>query len=56
MASVDAEALAAALAGGPLIDLIADAVTRRQDDRRAEIAAMAALVAQEPVVAQNGVI
>jgi hypothetical protein len=56
MASVDVEALAAALAGGPLIDLIADAVTRRQDDRRAEIAAMAALVAQEPVAAQNGVI
>ncbi|MCX4609392.1 ADP-ribosyltransferase [Streptomyces mirabilis] len=56
MASVDVEALAAALAGGPLIDLIADAVTRRQDDRRAEIAAMAALVAQEPVVVQNGVI
>ncbi|MCX5189029.1 phage minor head protein [Streptomyces sp. NBC_00268] len=56
MASVDAEALAAALVGGPLIDLIADAVTRRQDDRRAEIAAMAALVAQEPVAAQNGVI
>ncbi|MFF4733348.1 phage minor head protein [Streptomyces mirabilis] len=56
MASVDAEALAAALVGGPLIDLIADAVTRRQDDRRAETAAMAALVAQEPVAAQNGVI
>ncbi|MCX4458664.1 phage minor head protein [Streptomyces sp. NBC_01728] len=54
--SVDIEALAAALAGGPLIDLLADAVTQRQDERRAEIAAMAALVAQEPVTAQNGLI
>ncbi|MGJ3558863.1 hypothetical protein ACR6C2_07745 [Streptomyces sp. INA 01156] len=57
---VDAEALAAALARGPLIDLIADAVTQRQDERRAEIEAMAALVAQQPattiVAAQDGVI
>ncbi|MGW5047399.1 hypothetical protein [Streptomyces griseoluteus] len=53
---VDVEALAGALAGGPLIDLLADAVTRRQDERRAGIEAMAALVAQEPltVTAQNG--
>ncbi|GGQ50126.1 hypothetical protein GCM10010250_22160 [Streptomyces althioticus] len=55
---VDVEALAAALAGGPLVDLLADAVTRRQDERRAEIEAMAALVAEQPVTvtasAQNG--
>ncbi|MER7983790.1 hypothetical protein [Streptomyces sp. NPDC095817] len=59
-ASVDVEAHASALAGGPLIDLLTDAVTRRQDERRAEIEAMAALVAREPVpvavAAQNGVI
>ncbi|MGY3199719.1 phage minor head protein [Streptomyces sp. TE5632] len=55
---VDVEALAAALADGPFVDLIADAVTRRQDERRAEIEAMAALVAAQPVTvaAQNGVI
>ncbi|MER7740038.1 phage minor head protein [Streptomyces sp. NPDC096538] len=55
---VDVEALAAALAGGPLVDLLADAVTRRQDERRREIEEMAALVAEQPVTvtasAQNG--
>ncbi|MFJ4063658.1 hypothetical protein ACIP11_34830, partial [Streptomyces albogriseolus] len=55
----DVEALATALAGGPLVDLLADAVTRRQDERRAEIEEMAALVAEQPVTvtasaAQNG--
>lgn len=46
---VDVEALAAALANGPLVDLLTDAVTRRLDERRAEIEAMAALVAADPV-------
>ncbi|MEU7323411.1 phage minor head protein [Streptomyces griseoviridis] len=57
VASVDIEALAAALADGPLVDRLTDAVTRRQDERRAEIEAMAALVAQQPAVtaaAQTG--
>jgi hypothetical protein len=44
---VDVEAFAEALAGGPFIDHLADSVTRCQDERRAEIEAMAALVAQE---------
>ncbi|MDQ1018949.1 phage minor head protein [Streptomyces afghaniensis] len=57
---VDVEALAAALANGPLVDLLTDAVTRRQDQRRAEVEAMAALVAAAPVAltasaASNGV-
>ncbi|MFF0092689.1 phage minor head protein [Streptomyces canus] len=56
---VDVEALAAALASGPLVDLLTDAVTRRQDERRAEVEAMAALIAETPVAltasaAQNG--
>ncbi|PWI15968.1 hypothetical protein DI272_18715 [Streptomyces sp. Act143] len=57
---VDVEALAAALASGPLVDLLTDAVTRRQEERRTEIEEMAALVAQHPaaetVAVTNGVI
>ncbi|MFD9934085.1 hypothetical protein ACFWZ6_13215 [Streptomyces massasporeus] len=44
MPEVDVVPLAAALANGPLVDLLTDAVTRRHDERRAEIEAMSALV------------
>ncbi|MEU1044073.1 hypothetical protein ABZ400_02830 [Streptomyces sp. NPDC005897] len=51
---IDVEALAAALEGNPLVDLVTDIVTPRQNERRPEIEAEAALVADTPVPVTAG--